>query len=52
MMVMLEYNSNYIMVEGMQDQMMGKMVQAYQMMLNKLNGQGLYPKQHILDEMY
>ena len=32
-MVVLECDTNYIMVEGMQDRMAGKMVQAYQQII-------------------
>ena len=35
-MVVLECDTNYIMVEGMRDQMAGKMVQAYQRIIDRL----------------
>ena len=41
-MVVLECNTNYIMVEGMQDRMAGKMVQAYQQIIDQRQPQLLW----------
>ena len=43
-MVMLDYVSSYIMMEGMQDQTTKEMVQAYQTMVDIFKERGICPK--------
>ena len=48
-MVVLECDTNYIMVEGMRDRTAGEMTQAYKHITKQLNARGIWPWQHILD---
>ena len=48
-MVMLECDTNYIMVKGMRDRTAGEMTKAYKHITEWLNARGIRPRQHILD---
>jgi hypothetical protein len=48
-MVLLEINSNAILVEAMKTRLAGEMIQAYQMLVERLCSTGIIPKMHILD---
>ncbi len=48
-MVLIEIDSNAILVEAMKNQTAGKMMRAYQVLMNQLKGAGVTPKMHILD---
>jgi hypothetical protein len=47
-MVLAEVDSNAILVEPMKNKTAGKMVRAYQVLINRLNSAGIFPKLHIL----
>jgi hypothetical protein len=48
-MVLAEVDSNAILVEPMKNRTAGKMVWAYQVLIDRLNSAGIFPKLHILD---
>jgi hypothetical protein len=48
-MVLIHINSCGILVAAMKDRTAGKMIRAYQSLINHLNPQGIYPKHHVLD---
>ncbi len=48
-MVLLENDSNAILVEAMKNRLAGEMIQAYQILVEHLRSAGLTPKMHILD---
>jgi hypothetical protein len=48
-MVLAEVDSNAILVEPMKNRTAGKMVRAYQVLIDRLNSAGIFPKLHILD---
>jgi hypothetical protein len=48
-MVLAEVDSNTILVEPMKNGTAGKMVWAYQVLIDHLNSAGIFPKLHILD---
>ncbi len=48
-MVLIETDSNAILVEAMKNQTAGKMIRAYQVLVNQLKSTGITPKMHILD---
>ena len=48
-MVLVELDSNYIMIEPMTNRTAGEMVRVYQILINRLNARGIFPKLHILD---
>jgi hypothetical protein len=48
-MVLTESNSDIILVEAMQNCSSGKMIQAYQKLINHLHAAGIVPKHHILN---
>ncbi len=48
-MVLAEVDSNTILVEPMKNRTAGKMVWAYQVLIDRLNFAGIFPKLHILD---
>jgi hypothetical protein len=47
--VLIEIDSNAILVEAMKNQTAGKMIRAYQVLVNQLKSAGVTPKMHILD---
>ncbi len=48
-MVLVEVDSDTILVEPMKNRTAGKMVRAYQVLIDHLNSAGIFPKLHILD---
>jgi hypothetical protein len=48
-MVLVELDSNAILVEGMKDRPSGEMIRAYQHLVDRLKTAGIQPKHHILD---
>jgi hypothetical protein len=48
-MVLVELDSNAILVEGMKDRPSGEMIRAYQHLVDSLKTAGIQPKHHILD---
>ncbi len=48
-MVLIEINSNAILVEAMKNCMTGEMIRAYQVLVDGLINSGVTPKMHILD---
>ena len=48
-MVLVELDSNAILVEGMKDRTSGEMIRAYQHLVDRLKTAGIQPKHHILD---
>ena len=48
-MVLVELNSNAILVEGMKDRTSGEMIHAYQHLVDCLKTAGILPKHHVLD---
>jgi hypothetical protein len=48
-MVLAEVDCNAILVEPMKNRTAGKMVRAYQVLIDRLNSAGVFPKLHILD---
>ncbi len=48
-MVLIEINSNAILVEGMKNRTTGEMIRAYQVLVERLRSAGVTPKMHILD---
>jgi hypothetical protein len=48
-MVLIEIDSNAIVVEAMKNRLAGEMIQAYQVLVERLCNTGLTPKMHILD---
>ena len=48
-MVLIEINSNAILVEGMKNRTTGEMIRAYQVLVDRLRSAGVTPKMHILD---
>jgi hypothetical protein len=48
-MVMVEINSNTILVEPMKNRKDAKMIQAYNALLLQLKRAGIIPKRHVLD---
>ncbi len=48
-MVLIEMDSNTILVEAMKNRSMGEMMRAYQVLLNCFRSTGVTPKMHILD---
>jgi hypothetical protein len=48
-MVLIELDSNAILVEGMKDRTSGEMIQAYQHLVDRLKTAGIQPKHHVLD---
>ncbi len=47
--VLAKVDSNAVLVEPMKNRTAGKMVQAYQVLNDRLNSAGIFPKLHILD---
>ena len=52
MMVLTESESDAIRVEPMKNRTSGKMIRAYQVLINQLQSAGIAPKQHILDNAF
>ena len=48
-MVLVELDSNAILVKGMKDRTSGEMIRAYQHLVVRLKTAGIQPKHHILD---
>ena len=48
-MVLIEIDSNAILVEAMKNRLTGEMMRAYQVLVNRLRSTGVTPKMHILD---
>jgi hypothetical protein len=48
-MVLIEIDSNAILVEAMKTRTTGEMIRAYQVLVNRLHSAGVTPKMHILD---
>ena len=48
-MVLIELDSNSILVEPMRDRTSGEMIQAYQVLVDRLKSKGFKPNMHILD---
>ena len=48
-MILVELDSNYIMSEPMANRSAGEMVRVYQILINRLNSRGIYPKHQVLD---
>ncbi len=48
-MVLIEINSNAILVEAMKNCTAGEMIRAYLVLVNRLRNAGVKPKMHILD---
>ena len=48
-MVLVELDSNAILVEGMKDCASGEMIRAYQHLVDRLKTAGIQPKHHVLD---
>ena len=48
-MVLIELDSNSILVEAMQNRTSGEMVRAYQTLVDRLKESGIEPKMHVLD---
>ena len=48
-MVLVELDSNAILVEGMKDRTSGEMIPVYQHLVDHLKTAGIQPKHHILD---
>ena len=48
-MVLVELDSNAILVEGMKDRASGEMLCAYQHLVDRLKTAGIQPKHHVLD---
>jgi len=48
-MVLIEIDSNAILVEAMKNRTTGEMIRAYQVLVNRLRSAGVTPKMHILD---
>jgi hypothetical protein len=48
-MVLIEIDSNAILVEAMKNQTSGEMIRAYQVLVNQLKSAGVTPKMHILN---
>jgi hypothetical protein len=48
-MVLIEIDSNAILVEAMKNHSAGEMIRAYQVLVEHLHNAGLTPKMHILD---
>jgi hypothetical protein len=49
MMVLMESESNAILVEAMKNRTSGEMIRTYQVLVNQLHSVRIAPKQHILD---
>ncbi len=49
-MVLIEMDSNAILVEAMKNRSMGEMMRTYQVLVNCLRSTGVTPKMHILDD--
>jgi hypothetical protein len=47
-MVLIEIDSNAILVEAMKNRTTGEMIRAYQVLVNRLRSAGVTPKMHIL----
>ena len=48
-MVLTEVDSDAILVEPMKNRTAGEMIRAYQVLIDRLNSAGIFPKLHILD---
>ena len=48
-MALTESESDAILVESMKNRTSGKMIRAYQVLINRLRSAGIAPKQHILN---
>ena len=48
-MVLVELDSNPILVEGMKDRTSGEMIRTYQHLVDRLKTAGIKPKHHVLD---
>ena len=48
-MVLTEVDSDAILVEPMKNRTAGEMIRAYQVVIDRLNSAGIFPKMHILD---
>ncbi len=48
-MVLAKVDSDAILVEPMKNRTAGEMVRAYQVLIDRLNSTGIFPKLHILD---
>jgi hypothetical protein len=48
-MVLIEIDSNAILVEAMKNRTTGEMIRAYQVLVDRLRSAGVTPKMHILD---
>ena len=48
-MVLVELDSNAILVEGMKDRTSGEMIHTYHHMLDRLKTAGIQPKHHVLN---
>ncbi len=48
-MVLVELDSNAILVKGMKNLTSGEMIRAYQHLVDRLKTAGIQPKHHILD---
>ena len=48
-MVLNEVDSDAILIEPMKNRPAGEMIRAYQVLIDRLNSMGIFPKLHILD---
>ncbi len=48
-MVLTEIDSDAILIEPMKNRTAGEMIRAYQVLIDRLNSAGIFPKLHILD---
>jgi hypothetical protein len=48
-MVLIELDSNAILVEATKNRSLTEMIQAYQVLVDRLRGAGIQPKMHLLD---
>ncbi len=48
-MVLAEIDSDAILIEPMKKRTAGEMIRAYQVLIDRLNSTGIFPKLHILD---
>ena len=48
-MVLVEIDSDAVLVEPMRNRTAGEMTKTYQKLIDRLNKCGIYPKMHILD---
>ncbi len=51
-MVLVELDSNAILIEPMKNRTPGEMIRAYQALFDRLKECGIKPKQHLLDNKW